>query len=114
MLNAIYGYKGTKTFTSKIIKNNDSYNFIVEDFDGKKMENIIILYSCGKKLEDLIRPKNEKTPNSKKYINDFSITNIYFCTQEDHINQLNIPYYKNQFNSYHTNIDSIYNKFLKE
>ena len=121
MMNAIYGFKGSETFTSKIkpVKNsksssgNENYNFEVLSSDGNKMENIVILYSCGKSLNDLIRSNDVKTPDPKKYINDFEITDIQFCTQEDHINQLGIPYTKNQ-KSYKTEIDSIYQKFLKE
>ncbi len=90
MMNAIYGFKGSETFTSKIkpVKNsksssgNENYNFEVLSSDGNKMENIVILYSCGKSLNDLIRSNDVKTPDPKKYINDFEITDIQFCTHD--------------------------------
>jgi len=70
MLNAIYGLKGSKTFISKIIpvKGTANYIFKVYSYDGKEMENIVILYSCGKELEELIRDekKYRYTTKSKK------------------------------------------------
>ena len=111
ILNSIYNikeYHKNKSFQSKILKNQNDDNFSYHIYapDGNEMKNIIILYSCGKEYKDLIRNKNEnKNENSKKFVNDFKITNIQFCTREDHINQLQIPYFNNQDKSYPINLE---------
>jgi len=119
ILNAVYGVRGHGSFGARIFETQTSsngddknYNFEVFAYDGKKMENIVILYSCGRKLHELTRTDSNIDPNKRKFINDFPMTDIHFCTQEDHVEQLNIPYYSNQPFYFRSEISIMYKKFL--
>jgi hypothetical protein len=115
ILNSIYGLKD-KTFRSRIIENEnnkDTYKYSIISPNNNEMKNIIILYSCGRDIDkDNFRDINDNNikPDPKKYINDFKITNIQYCTKKDHIEQLEIKYSKDQKNIFQ--ISSIFEQFL--
>jgi hypothetical protein len=111
ILNSIYGFKD-KTFKSEIIENENkknTYRYKITSPDGNEMKNVIILYSCGKKDEEIKNFKKKINKNSIT-IKSFQITNIQYCSQEDHIKQLNIKYMNDQQNTFE--ISSIFEQFL--